>query len=91
MCSMFASPAQRLDDARPAPYSQARNRTPLPWPSLEFSVFFKRIFTWWNGATFGVLFTIAKRGRFVGEDQFGNAITRRRRSATATPAAAAAG
>ncbi len=34
-------------------------------------MFLKRIFTWWNGATFGVLFTIAKRGRFVGEDQFG--------------------
>jgi len=34
-------------------------------------VFFKRIFTWWNGATFGTLLTIAQRGRFVGQDEFG--------------------
>ncbi len=34
-------------------------------------MFVKRIFTWWNGATFGTLFTIAKRGRFVGADEFG--------------------
>jgi NADH:ubiquinone oxidoreductase subunit len=32
----------------------------------------KTIFTWWNGATVGALFTIAKRGKFVGEDDFGN-------------------
>lgn len=32
----------------------------------------KQIFTWWNGATLGALFTIAKRGTFVGEDDFGN-------------------
>ena len=31
-----------------------------------------KIFTWWNGATLGTLFTIAKRGRKVGEDAFGN-------------------
>lgn len=31
-----------------------------------------KIFTWWNGATVGTLFTISKRGRFVGEDAFGN-------------------
>ncbi len=30
------------------------------------------IFTWWNGATVGARFTIAKRGRFVGEDDYGN-------------------
>lgn len=35
-------------------------------------MFLKRVFTWWNGATFGALFTIAKRGRFVGEDAYGN-------------------
>jgi NADH:ubiquinone oxidoreductase subunit len=33
---------------------------------------FKKIFTWWSGATIGTLFTIAKRGRFVGEDGQGN-------------------
>jgi NADH:ubiquinone oxidoreductase subunit len=32
----------------------------------------KSIFTWWNGATIGVRFTIAKRGVFVGDDDYGN-------------------
>ena len=32
----------------------------------------KKIFTWWNGATLGALFTIAKTSKFVGEDDFGN-------------------
>jgi NADH:ubiquinone oxidoreductase subunit len=32
----------------------------------------KAIFTWWNGATIGARFTIAKTARFVGEDEFGN-------------------
>ncbi|MDR3512281.1 MAG: NADH:ubiquinone oxidoreductase subunit NDUFA12 [Caulobacteraceae bacterium] len=32
----------------------------------------KAIFTWWNGATIGVLFTIGRRGAFVGQDEFGN-------------------
>ena len=31
-----------------------------------------KIFTWWNGATIGTLFTIAKRGALVGTDAFGN-------------------
>ena len=31
----------------------------------------KTIFTWWNGATAGIHFTIAKRGVFVGQDEFG--------------------
>ncbi len=31
-----------------------------------------RLFTWWSGATVGVLFTISKRGVFVGEDAQGN-------------------
>ena len=33
---------------------------------------FGRLFTWWNGATIGTLFTIARRGVAVGEDAFGN-------------------
>ena len=33
---------------------------------------FKSLLTWWNGATIGTRFTIAKRGRKVGEDEFGN-------------------
>jgi NADH:ubiquinone oxidoreductase subunit len=31
-----------------------------------------KIFTWWNGATIGTLFTIAKRGELVGTDEYGN-------------------
>lgn len=33
---------------------------------------FDKIFTWWNGATIGTLFTIGKRGALVGTDEFGN-------------------
>ena len=32
----------------------------------------KSIFSWWNGATIGTRFTIARRGVFVGQDDFGN-------------------
>jgi NADH:ubiquinone oxidoreductase subunit len=32
----------------------------------------KSIFTWWNGATIGLRWTVAKRGVLVGEDEFGN-------------------
>ncbi len=32
----------------------------------------KSIFTWWNGATIGIRFTIMRRGVFVGSDEFGN-------------------
>nr|WP_222934536.1 NADH:ubiquinone oxidoreductase subunit NDUFA12 [Caulobacter sp. 17J80-11] len=31
-----------------------------------------KIFTWWNGATLGTLFTVKRRGVFVGQDEFGN-------------------
>ena len=32
----------------------------------------KAIFTWWNGATIGARFTIAKTATLVGTDDFGN-------------------
>jgi NADH:ubiquinone oxidoreductase subunit len=32
----------------------------------------KRLLTWWHGATPGILFTIGRRGVFVGQDEFGN-------------------
>lgn len=32
----------------------------------------KRIFTWWNGATLGTLWTVKRLGVPVGTDQFGN-------------------
>jgi NADH:ubiquinone oxidoreductase 17.2 kD subunit len=31
-----------------------------------------RIFGWWDGATIGTLFTIGKRGQYIGTDEFGN-------------------
>lgn len=31
-----------------------------------------KIFTWWNGATIGTTWTIFKRGKKVGQDEFGN-------------------
>lgn len=35
-------------------------------------MFLKRIFTWWNGATFGALYDIGRRGALVGQDEQGN-------------------
>jgi NADH:ubiquinone oxidoreductase subunit len=32
----------------------------------------KAIFTWWNSATIGIRWTIARRGVFIGEDATGN-------------------
>ena len=34
--------------------------------------FIKRIFTWWNGTTFGTSMMIRRRGEKVGEDEYGN-------------------
>ena len=33
---------------------------------------FSEIFSWWGGNTIGHRFTLWKKGRFVGEDEFGN-------------------
>ena len=32
----------------------------------------KTIFTWWNGATVGIHFTVGRRARLVGTDDYGN-------------------
>ena len=40
--------------------------------------FFLRVFTWWNGATFGTLVWTSLYGEFVGEDEFGNRYYRTR-------------
>ena len=32
----------------------------------------EKVFTWWNGATLGTLFTVKRRGSLVGTDDFGN-------------------
>ena len=34
--------------------------------------FFLRLFTWWNGATFGTLLWTWRNGALVGTDEFGN-------------------
>jgi len=34
--------------------------------------FIKRIFTWWNGSTFGTNLQIRRKGTKVGEDAYGN-------------------
>ena len=31
-----------------------------------------KIFGWWSGGTIGTYFTVGKRGRYVGADEFGN-------------------
>ncbi len=31
-----------------------------------------KIFTWWNGATIGTLFTVGRKGALVGTDEMGN-------------------
>ncbi|GIU67264.1 NADH:ubiquinone oxidoreductase subunit NDUFA12 [Candidatus Phycosocius spiralis] len=33
---------------------------------------FAKVFTWWNGATLGTLYDIAKRADLIGEDDQGN-------------------
>lgn len=35
--------------------------------------FIKRIFTWWNGHTFGTNWQIRRKGEKIGEDEYGNA------------------
>ena len=34
--------------------------------------FIKRIFTWWNGATFGTLLQVSRKGNKVGSDEWGH-------------------
>ena len=34
--------------------------------------FLKQLFTWWNGQTLGLRWYTARKGEFVGEDEFGN-------------------
>ncbi len=34
--------------------------------------FLQSMFTWWNGATIGIRFTVGRRARFVGQDDAGN-------------------
>jgi len=34
--------------------------------------FIKRLFTWWNGSTFGTNLQISRKGEKIGEDAYGN-------------------
>ena len=34
--------------------------------------FFKQVFSWWNGSTPGIRFTIARNAKLVGTDDYGN-------------------
>jgi NADH:ubiquinone oxidoreductase subunit len=65
--------ASTLDEAGGGFYDRPSRRTLPPRPFLRgYDDVLNKIFAWWNGATIGTLFTIAKRGRPVGEDEFGN-------------------
>lgn len=43
-------------------------------------LFIKRLFAWWDGATLGTLFDIARRATKVGEDEYGNRYYEERRA-----------
>jgi NADH:ubiquinone oxidoreductase subunit len=40
--------------------------------AMKISTFFTRVFTWWNGQTFGTQVWTSLYGEVVGEDEFGN-------------------
>ena len=63
----------RLDGAGGGAYSPRRAAARrAPWFFSGFSDVLDKIFTWWNGATLGTLFTVKRRGVFVGQDELGN-------------------
>ena len=33
---------------------------------------FSTLLTWWNGPTLGTLFTVGRKGKLVGQDEYGN-------------------
>ena len=39
---------------------------------MTFKDYLIRVFTWWNGTTFGTQFYTWRRGQFVGDDELGN-------------------
>ena len=41
-------------------------------PATTMKHFWTQIFTWWNGQTLGTRFYTWRKGRFVGQDEFGN-------------------
>jgi NADH:ubiquinone oxidoreductase subunit len=49
---------------------RVRNRNSQARPAMK--TFLLRLFTWWNGQTFGTQFWTWRYGEFVGTDEFGN-------------------
>ena len=58
-------------DSIPANWHEPPTFTPACGP-MKIKTFFLRLFTWWNGQTFGTQVWTALYGEFVGEDEFGN-------------------
>jgi len=56
-----------LDGGGTAPYKIA-----IPRLRSAPTAVLKSIFTWWNSATIGIRFTVARRGVFIGQDDYGN-------------------
>jgi NADH:ubiquinone oxidoreductase subunit len=54
-----------------------QRRKPLQ-SAMAMKIFFLKLFTWWNGQTFGTQFWTWLYGEFVGEDEFGNRYFRTR-------------
>lgn len=65
----FARLSPNLDFANRCWHERARPSS-CAIPSMK--LFFLRLFTWWNGATFGTLWWTFLYGEFVGEDEFGH-------------------
>lgn len=61
-----------LDAARSGFYDRGDRAVPRATADpTDFRVLAK-LFSWWNGATIGTLFTVKRRGEHVGTDEFGN-------------------
>ena len=63
----FRDPALSLVDASPASGLYQGNGIPS-----QARYVLSKIFTWWNGATLGTLWTVGVNGRLVGKDEDGN-------------------
>jgi NADH:ubiquinone oxidoreductase subunit len=67
----LAASSGSLDGARTRPYKSRVVSPPLE-PRATLLAFLKAIFTWWNSATIGIRFTVARRGVFIGQDDYGS-------------------
>ena len=67
----MAAAGGSLDGPARRPYKGRGQLAPGGAPSHLLNVL-KAIFTWWNSATIGIRFTVARRGVFIGEDDYGS-------------------